>query len=305
MGEACRALDFPVVSGNVSLYNETRAPDGTSRSILPTPAIGGLGVLDDAAQAVGLALPPDHDLVLLGRTEGALGQSLWLREILGREAGAPPPLDLVAERRTGDFVRGRILAGAVAACHDLSDGGLLVAVAEMAMAGSTGVRLDVPQSGMSPQAYWFGEDQGRYLLAVADGAAAGRGGAAGRDRGPRAGPQRRRRFDFAQWRHDIPGAAEPGPRRLLPGADGRLIQAQESVMPMAAAEIESLIRASLPDAQVTIEDLAGDGDHYACTVISEAFRGRSRVQQHQLVYAALQGHMGGALHALAIQTNAP
>ena len=76
-------------------------------------------------------------------------------------------------------------------------------------------------------------------------------------------------------------------------------------MPMAAAEIEGLIRASLPDAQVTIEDLAGDGDHYACTVVSEAFRGRSRVQQHQLVYAALGGHMGGALHALAIQTSAP
>ncbi len=171
MGEACRALDFPVVSGNVSLYNETRAPDGSSVSILPTPAIGGLGVLDDAAQAVGLALPADHELVLLGRTQGALGQSLWLREILGREAGAPPPLDLAMERRVGDFVRARILAGAVAACHDLSDGGLLVGIAEMAMAGGTGIRLDVPQSGMSPQAYWFGEDQGRYLLAVADGAA--------------------------------------------------------------------------------------------------------------------------------------
>ena len=76
-------------------------------------------------------------------------------------------------------------------------------------------------------------------------------------------------------------------------------------MPMAAAEIETLIRASLPDAQVTIEELAGDGDHYACIVVSEAFRGRSRVQQHQLVYAALGGHMGGALHALAIQPSAP
>ena len=184
MAEACRALDFPVVSGNVSLYNETRASDGTSRSILPTPAIGGLGVLADAAQAVGLALPPDHDLVLLGRTEGALGQSLWLREILGREAGLPPPLDLPAERRTGDFVRARILSGGVAACHDLSDGGLLVGIAEMAMAGGTGVRLDVPQSGMSPQAYWFGEDQGRYLLAVVDGSglveAARRAGIEGR-----------------------------------------------------------------------------------------------------------------------------
>ena len=76
-------------------------------------------------------------------------------------------------------------------------------------------------------------------------------------------------------------------------------------MPMAASEIETLIRASLPDAQVTIEDLAGDGDHYACSVVSEAFRGRSRIQQHQLVYAALSGQIGGALHALAIQTSAP
>ena len=76
-------------------------------------------------------------------------------------------------------------------------------------------------------------------------------------------------------------------------------------MPMAASEIETLIRAALPDAQVTIEDLAGDGDHYACKVVSESFRGRSRLQQHQMVYAALQGHMGGTLHALALQTNAP
>ncbi|MGI4746153.1 MAG: phosphoribosylformylglycinamidine synthase subunit PurL [Janthinobacterium lividum] len=184
MGEACRALDFPVVSGNVSLYNETRTPDGSTIAILPTPAIGGLGVLEDASQAIGLGLKPDLDVVLLGRTEGALGQSLWLREIHGREAGPPPPLDLVAERRTGDFVRARILSGTVVACHDLSDGGLLVGLAEMAMAGGTGVKLDVPQSGMPPCAYWFGEDQGRYVLAVTDGAAlieaARRGGIEGR-----------------------------------------------------------------------------------------------------------------------------
>jgi len=76
-------------------------------------------------------------------------------------------------------------------------------------------------------------------------------------------------------------------------------------MPMAAGDIESLIRAALPDATVTIEDLAGDGDHYACKVVSEAFRGHSRLKQHQMVYAALQGHMGGTLHALALQTNVP
>ena len=171
MAEACLALDFPVVSGNVSLYNETRNPDGSTTAILPTPAIGGLGVLDDAADAIGLALSPDRDLVLVGTTTGHLGQSLWLREVAGREDGPPPPVDLVAERRHGDFVRAQIAARRVCACHDVSDGGLLVALAEMAMAGRTGCKLDVPQSGMPPHAYWFGEDQARYVLAVADGAA--------------------------------------------------------------------------------------------------------------------------------------
>ncbi len=76
-------------------------------------------------------------------------------------------------------------------------------------------------------------------------------------------------------------------------------------MAMVPGDIEALIKSALPDAKVTIEDLAGDGDHYAATVVSEAFRGRSRVQQHQMVYAALQGRMGGALHALALQTNLP
>ncbi len=165
MAAACAALDFPVVSGNVSLYNETEG-----RAILPTPAIGGVGVLEDVAQAVGLALPPGCELVLVGGTRGWLGQSLWLREVAGREEGAPPPVDLDAERRNGDFVRARILAGAVRACHDLSDGGLLVAVAEMAMASGTGAPLAAPPAGLPPHAFWFGEDQGRYLLAVADAA---------------------------------------------------------------------------------------------------------------------------------------
>ena len=163
MAAACRALDFPVVSGNVSLYNETEG-----RAILPTPAIGGVGVIEDAALAVGIGLLPGLDLVLIGATKGELGQSLWLRELCGQEAGAPPVVDLAAERANGDFVRARILAGGVAACHDLSDGGLLVAVAEMVLAGDTGVEL-TPRA--SSPAFWFGEDQARYLLAVQDGAA--------------------------------------------------------------------------------------------------------------------------------------
>ncbi len=159
MAAACTALDFPVVSGNVSLYNETEG-----RAILPTPAIGGLGVLDDVARAVGLAVTPGLDLVLVGETRGWLGQSLWLREIAGREDGPPPPVDLAAERRHGDLVRAHILAGTVAACHDVSDGGLLVALAEMALAGSTGIEL----GAQGDHGFWFGEDQARYILAVRD-----------------------------------------------------------------------------------------------------------------------------------------
>ncbi len=162
---ACRTLDFPVVSGNVSLYNETQGS-----GILPTPAIGGLGVIEDAAASVGLALQPGLELVLVGRTQGWLGQSLWLREIAGREDGPPPPVDLAQERRAGDFVRAQIGAGRVAACHDVSDGGLLVAVAEMALAGDVGVHL-APLPAGPQHALWFGEDQGRYVVAVADAAA--------------------------------------------------------------------------------------------------------------------------------------
>ena len=166
MAAACIALDFPVVSGNVSLYNETEG-----RAILPTPAIGGVGVLEKATQAVGLAMPAKGDLVLMGETQGWLGQSIWLREVAGREEGAPPPVDLAAERRNGDFVRARILAGEVLASHDCADGGLLVALAEMTMGSGIGARLAAAPEVIPAHGFWFGEDQGRYVLAVADGAA--------------------------------------------------------------------------------------------------------------------------------------
>ncbi|WP_307138885.1 phosphoribosylformylglycinamidine synthase subunit PurL [Pseudoroseomonas cervicalis] len=166
MASACTALDFPVVSGNVSLYNETEG-----KGILPTPAIGAVGVIEDAAKAVGYGLREGQELVLLGETAGWLGQSLWLREIAGREEGAPPPVDLAAERRNGDFVRARIQDGTVLACHDVADGGLLVALAEMAMEGGVGATLDPAPAGLPAHAFWYGEDQGRYVVAVRDGAA--------------------------------------------------------------------------------------------------------------------------------------
>jgi phosphoribosylformylglycinamidine synthase II len=164
MREACLALDYPVVSGNVSLYNETHGS-----AILPTPVIGGVGLVADASDAVDLALKHDGDaLILIGETSGHLGCSLYLREIEGSDAGPPPAVDLAAERRNGDFVRSAIRAGHIAACHDLSDGGLLAGVAEMAMAGGRGVILDPLPAGLPRNAFLFGEDQGRYLVETAD-----------------------------------------------------------------------------------------------------------------------------------------
>jgi len=162
MAEACTVLDFPVVSGNVSLYNETEG-----RPILPTPTIGAVGVIEDIGHAVGSRLTQAGlAIILIGETKGWLGQSLYLRELCGREEGAPPPVDLAVERRNGDFVRGQIAAGRVDACHDLSDGGLLAALAEMCIAGGTGVTLKQPAGTAVPShAFFYGEDQARYLVA--------------------------------------------------------------------------------------------------------------------------------------------
>ncbi|HTC17950.1 MAG TPA: phosphoribosylformylglycinamidine synthase subunit PurL [Stellaceae bacterium] len=162
MREACLALDYPVVSGNVSLYNETNGS-----GILPTPAIGGVGLIDDAAKSATIGFKRAGETILLiGETRGHLGQSLYLREVLGREEGAPPAVDLAAEKRNGDFVRAQIRAGLVSSCHDLSDGGLLVALAEMAMAGGIGATVALPGT-LPAHALLFGEDQARYAFTAA------------------------------------------------------------------------------------------------------------------------------------------
>jgi phosphoribosylformylglycinamidine synthase len=159
---ACKALDFPVVSGNVSLYNETNG-----RAILPTPSIGGVGLLDDFTKSASIAFKSEGDVILLfGETAGWLGQSLYLRDVCGREEGAPPPVALDTERRNGEFVRRLIAEGAITAAHDISDGGLAVALAEMAMAGSLGAVLVAPPAGVPVHAFWFGEDQSRYVVTV-------------------------------------------------------------------------------------------------------------------------------------------
>jgi phosphoribosylformylglycinamidine synthase subunit PurL len=168
MAEACRALDFPVVSGNVSLYNETKLDDGSSLAILPTPAIGGVGLLQDWKTSATIGFPkPGDDIFLVGAERMShLGQSLWLRELHGRSDGAPPRVNLARERQIGAFIRELIAQGLVSAVHDVSDGGLLVAIAEMALAGRMSATVVVEQ-GASSTEFLFAEDQGCYVVTLA------------------------------------------------------------------------------------------------------------------------------------------
>ncbi len=171
IGEACKALDYPVISGNVSLYNETNG-----KAILPTPAIGGVGLIDNLDHTATVLFKGVGDtIILLGQVgEGYLGQSLYVREVWAHDfedeskMGAPPPVDLAHERKVGDFVRGLITSGQVRTCHDVSDGGTLVAVTEMALAGNIGATLTIEDHSLH-----FGEDQGRYVIAVPQAKAAG------------------------------------------------------------------------------------------------------------------------------------
>ena len=168
MSEAALKLKFPVVSGNVSLYNETNGV-----AILPTPVIGGVGLLEDLGKSATIALKRhDEDIILIGSCSGWLGQSIYLREIHGLEMGAPPPLDLDEEKRNGDLVRNLIKQGTVSACHDISDGGILIAIAEMALASFKdamflGVKITNP-TNIPDHAFFFGEEQSRYILTSPD-----------------------------------------------------------------------------------------------------------------------------------------
>jgi phosphoribosylformylglycinamidine synthase II len=164
MAEACSALDFPVVSGNVSLYNETNG-----QAIPPTPAIGAVGSLDDIESMATIGFKSAGETILLiGETNGHIGASLWLREVGGLEAGPPPPVELTTEKRNGDLVRSLIADRVATACHDVSDGGVLVAVAEMALAGDMGADIAVSDSVTSSARWLFGEDQARYVLTAKD-----------------------------------------------------------------------------------------------------------------------------------------
>ena len=161
LGEACEALDMPIVSGNVSLYNET---DG--QPILPTPTIGGVGLIDDLTTMARMGGTDAGDVIFLIGTEGShLSRTIYEREILDAETGPPPPVDLQMERARGEFVLAAIRGGYASACHDVSDGGLAVALGELCMASNIGAQVEL-ETDPYPHAALFGEDQARYIMTV-------------------------------------------------------------------------------------------------------------------------------------------
>ncbi len=160
--EACSILEYPVVSGNVSLYNET---NGTG--IHPTPAIGGVGLMEDSSKMVKIAPKDEGDVIILvGESKGHIGCSQYLSIIEGREEGAPPPIDLMLEKKNGNFVRKHIINGNINACHDISDGGIFIALAEMAMASHKGMDISLNNNSIPVHTYGYGEDQARYIIST-------------------------------------------------------------------------------------------------------------------------------------------
>ncbi len=164
MSKAAIALDFPVVSGNVSLYNETKG-----EGILPTPVIGGIGIIDDISKAVTIPFKKSgEEILIIGETTGWMGRSIYMRDILGLELGAPPPVDLEEEKKNGEFIRDAIDKGLISASHDIADGGILVALAEMSISSNIGASIMLHRDQVEPHAYLFGEDQGRYIITTDD-----------------------------------------------------------------------------------------------------------------------------------------
>ena len=176
IAEACEALDMPIVSGNVSLYNETMGEDGVSHAILPTPAIGGVGLLDDVSKMMTIGFKNEGDVIFLVGDDGEdswppvdgpeMDQSIWLKVCHGHSVGNPPIVKLQEELKTGDFVQDIIERFLVNSVHDVSDGGWLVALAEKALAGGKGATLE--GAWVFKDSYHsagvFAEQQGRYLI---------------------------------------------------------------------------------------------------------------------------------------------
>ena len=277
ISEACRTLDFPVVSGNVSLYNETNG-----RGILPTPSIGGVGLLDDFTKSATLAFKAAGEAILLiGDTQGWLGQSVYLRDICGREEGAPPPVDLAAEKRNGDVVRGMIHAGTATAVHDISDGGLLIALAEMAMASGIGAQLlAAPSLDRAARLLVRRGSGALHRHGAGGGSRSGAGEDEGRGRALRAHRHHRRRCDCGRRRNaGVGDALKSAFERWLPA----YMSGKASNRTMSVANIRSRICSYVAMTRVESAHRLHHSTRFAPGICRSAARQRpaQRDRQHE------------------------
>ena len=162
ISEACSYLDFPVVSGNVSFYNETN-----NRSISPTPTIGGVGLIKDLKKMMTNNFKKtDSNIMIIGKTTGHLYQSEFLREVLNFNDGPPPEINLFNEKNNGLSIKDLISKNLLNSVHDISSGGLIIAIYEMCVLGKIGAKIKIPQNNINSHEYLFGEDQSRYIIEV-------------------------------------------------------------------------------------------------------------------------------------------
>ena len=162
IAEASDYLKFPVVSGNVSFYNQTK-----EIGIKPTPTIGGVGLIKDYKKMITMDLKEIENLVLvIGKTEGHIDQSLFARNILNEKNGPPPEINLFNEKNNGETLLKLIESGLIKSAHDVSLGGILIAISKMCIKGNKGIKLKKPKFLVNEIEYFFGEDQGRYLIEI-------------------------------------------------------------------------------------------------------------------------------------------
>jgi phosphoribosylformylglycinamidine synthase len=162
ISEASKYLDFPVVSGNVSFYNETK-----DKGIKPTPSIGGVGLIKNYRNMITMNLKTEGNIILvIGKTEGHLEQSIFAREILSEKSGPPPEINLFNEKNNGTSVSNLNKENLIESCHDISLGGILVAASKMCIKSNKGIKLNKFKSLINKFEYFFGEDQGRYLIEI-------------------------------------------------------------------------------------------------------------------------------------------
>ena len=162
IGEACKYLNFPVVSGNVSFYNQTK-----DIGIKPTPSIGGVGLIKDYKKMITMQLKEINNVVLIiGKTEGHIDQSIFARIILDEKNGPPPEVNLFNEKNNGETILKLIDQDLVKSAHDISLGGMITAISKMCIKGNKGIRLNKSKNLINQVEYFFSEDQGRYLIEI-------------------------------------------------------------------------------------------------------------------------------------------